>query len=163
MRRTLLILCVLAAGSCHAQEVHERRNWFSDPFFQISNSIINCPVPAGPYITEPERKVQSHHRAERGASCWLAGMCDRSSSYEYDQEIAKNLHLKLAQSKAFLNSSLWVTVQSRVVYIEGCVRDQTVANDLEAIARGVPNVQQAIAAVYEGPASNSPYKQLNPP
>src|SRR5437899_5540536 len=30
----------------------ELRNWFDDPFFAISSAIADCPVPAGPFVTE---------------------------------------------------------------------------------------------------------------
>jgi hypothetical protein len=161
MRRTALPLCLLiSAAMINAQDISGRRNWFNDPFFQISHEIADCPVPAGPYITEAEKKAQSHHRTERGTSCWLAGECAKPNSYEYDRDIARDMQTMLAQRPPFTNSTLWVTVRGRVVFIEGCVRDQAAETQLEAFARSVPNVQQAVALVYTDLAALPPYRPL---
>ncbi len=169
MLRLLLHLSLLAAllaprlGA--AQSAPERRNWFDDPFFQIASSVPNCPEPAGPRITEAERLPQTHHRAERGTTCWLAGQCDRPNSYAYDADIAAALRAKLAQaSNPFAAATLWVTVQGRVVYLEGCVPDPAMEAALERFAGAIPNVQQAIAAVFvnDGTA-RPPYRLLNAP
>lgn len=163
MIRCTPLLCALAAAApCAAQDVAQQKNHFNDPFFQIAAAIPQCPVPAGPFITEAERQVQAHHRAERGTTCWLAGACDRPNSYAYDQDIAKALQTALAAGNPFAASSLWVTVQGRTVFIEGCVPGPGVAQALEAFVRAVPNVQQAIALVYADLSARPPYKLLNP-
>lgn len=58
-----------------------------------------------------------------------------------------------------------MTVQGRVVYIEGCVPDQGMEPALEAFARSVEGVQQSIAAVFVKGASSSrpPYRLLSAP
>lgn len=165
MRRCLvLILLLVAMGHALAQQAPSRRNWFDDPFFQISSGVPNCPLPAGPFITEDEKRVQAHHRAERGTTCWLSGQCDRPNFYAYDADIAQALKAALqTKSVELKNTTLWVTVQGRVVYIEGCARGARVAPQMEGLARSVPNVQQAIAAVYAGPPVRAPYKRLDEP
>jgi osmotically-inducible protein OsmY len=60
------------------------------------------------------------------------------------------------------STSLWVTVQGRVVYVEGCVARQTQAKDIEAFVRGIPHVQQAIAIVTASPNAKPPYKVFGP-
>jgi BON domain len=138
------------------------RNWFGDPFFQIANALPDCPEPAGPRIGEAERQKQSHHRAERGTTCWLAGQCDRPNSYAYDADIAAAVRLGLAGSNPFAGATIWVTVQGRVVYFEGCVPAPAMAAALETFARGIPNVQQAIAAVrVTGDATRPPYRLMS--
>ena len=165
MLRPLLLAALAWPVPGAAQAVPERQNWFNDPFFQISNAIPDCPVPAGPLITEQERRVQSHHRAERGTTCWLAGQCDRPNFYAYDADIADAIKAALKASNPFAGATLWVTVQGRVVYIEGCVPDQGMEPALETFAKGVAGVQQAIAAVLVkgAPSARPPYRLLSAP
>lgn len=155
-------LFVACMGDAGAQAAAERRNWFNDPFFQVSVALANCPVPAGPFITDEEKRVQAHHRAERGTTCWLSGQCDRPNDYAYDADIAQALKAALRSRPAVLkNNTLWVTVQGRVVFIEGCARRAGVDSQIEAIARSIPNVRQAVAAVYAGPPAHVPYRLLD--
>lgn len=152
-----LALAILAAP-CSAQVEPERRNWFNDPFFQVSAFVPNCPLPAGPFITEAERNAESHHRAEKGTTCWLAGKCERPNAYDYDNDIAAALQAALAKRKPIADTTLWVTVQGRVVYFEGCATGKTVVAELEAFARKLPYVQQAVANVRVGSSMRAPYK-----
>ncbi len=163
MLRPLLFVSLAWPVPGSAQTVPERRNWFDDPFFQIANALPDCPVPAGPLITEDERRVQSHHRAERGTTCWLAGQCDRSSFYAYDADIADAIKAALKASNPFARATLWVTVQGRVVYIEGCVPDQAMEPALEAFAKRVAGVEQSIATVFVKGTSRPPYRLLRAP
>lgn len=151
-----------AALPCPAQPDGELRNWFDDPFFQISAAIADCPLPAGPFVTEAERRAQSHHRAERGTTCWLAGECDRPNDYAYDRDIATALRSALARHPPPAPSTLWVTVQGRVVYIEGCAAHAGADAELEAWARALPNVRQAIASVRTRPGAKPPYRLRSP-
>lgn len=157
----VLSLCTIALTT-HAQE---RRNYFNDPFAQVSNTIPDCPLPAGPFITEQQRHEQSHHRAEKGTTCWLAGQCDRPNSFAYDVDIFTGLKTALATSPLLAGTTLWVTVQGRVIFIEGCVADETVGMKLEALAASVPNVQQAISNVYAPtqPGAKPRYRLLTDP
>lgn len=136
----------------------ELRNWFDDPFFQITGAIPGCPEPAGPRITEGDRLVQSHRRAEKGTTCWLAKECERPNAYTYDRDIGAESRVAVQSTKLFQNSSLWVTVQGRVVYVEGCVENETQAAEIEAFVRGLPHVQQTIAIVSGNPVGRQPYK-----
>ena len=71
MRTLTVFVAMLVMGnvSSHAEDI---RNWFGDPFFQITSAIEHCPEPAGPRVTRAERQAQSHRRAEKGTTCWLA-------------------------------------------------------------------------------------------
>ena len=137
----------------------ERQNWFDDPFFQVSAAIADCPLPAGPFITEAERRVQAHHRAEKGTSCWLAGLCDKPNFHAYDAGIAEAFKAAWPAQSGFADSTLWVTVQGRVVYIEGCVAEPAAEAALEVFARRLPDVQQALAIVRSRPGAAVPYKR----
>jgi hypothetical protein len=164
MLRPLLLLALAWPVPGPAQPAPALRNWFGDPFFQIANGQPDCPEPAGPRITEAERQKQTHHRAERGTTCWLAGQCDRPNSYAYDADIAIAIRQGLATNNPFSRASIWVTVQGRVVYLEGCVPEASMEASLEAFARQIPNVQQAIAAVrVTGDPARPPYRRLVDP
>jgi len=159
MRRRLVLFALAASTStCGAQPAKELQNWFNDPFFQISASIPDCPTPAGPFVNESDRRVQAHRRAEKGTTCWLAHECDRPNAYTYDQDIATAFQTALRDHNPFLNTTLWVTVQGRVLYIEGCATQESQIAEVEAFARALPHVQQAIAIVRTDPSARPPYK-----
>ena len=161
--RALALLAVLVATDGHGQAPPQRSNTFNDPFFQVTSRLPDCPVPAGPRITEAERTSQSHARAERGTSCWLAGDCDRPNAYAYDRDIAMSLQAALPLSNTWPRSSLWVTVQRRIVFIEGCADRMSAARKLEALAKAAPNVQQVLVAVSAKRGGRPPYKLLSAP
>ena len=146
-----------------AEGASERRNWFNDPFFQMAVGIAGCPLPAGPYITDEERRLQSHNRAERGTTCWLAGQCERPKFYDYDAEIAATLEAALRERNPFGGATLWATVQGRIVFIEGCVADEADATPLETYVMAIPNVTRAIAIVHVLGTRKPPYKLRTAP
>jgi hypothetical protein len=153
------LACLLAApAAAQAPGGDETRNWFDDPFLQISSAIPDCPVPAGPFITKAERLAESHRRAEKGTTCWLAGQCDRPNAFAYDRDIAANIRAALARSHPFPDTTLWIRVQGRVVFVEGCVRGNDVAARLEAFARSQRFVEQAFANVRTCPGGRPPYR-----
>jgi hypothetical protein len=159
----LLICAVTPIIVSRAQDGPELRNWFNDPFFQISNAIPNCPVPAGPFITFAEKQTQSHHRAERGTTCWLVGKCKLPNAYAYDQDIAENFKSAWSERSPFKNSTVWVTVQGRIIFMEGCVQDRKSLRDIEKFALSIPDVEQAVAFVYSDLSTRPPYKLLVSP
>ena len=160
----LRLLGAFAAGVLHAQArpAEELRNWFNDPFFQVSAAIADCPLPAGPFVSEAERRLQAHHRAERGTTCWLAGECDRPNDYAYDGDIATAFRAAWAAHAPVTRTTLWVTVQGRIVFIEGCAAEASATAALEAFARSLPNVRQAIANLRTDPAQRPPYALRSP-
>ena len=152
--RKLLLGLLLLAGNARAGE--PLQNWFDDPFFQISRAIPHCPLPAGPFTGNADRRVQAHHRTEKGTTCWLAGECEKPNAFMYDHEIAEAL--RGALRGRFADTTLWVTVQGRVVYFEGCTKRASVVAELEAVAREVPHVQRAIAIVRASARERAPYR-----
>lgn len=157
-----LSAAAVAACTGAAAASPELRNWFDDPFFAISSAIADCPLPAGPFVDEAERRVQAHRRAEKGTTCWLAGECDRPNAYVYDRDIAAAIRERAPRSGLLESTSLWVTVQGRVVYVEGCAASPRAEADLEAFMRGMPHVQQAIAAIRTDPTARPPYRLRGP-
>lgn len=164
-RRRGPLLAAIAAAMLHgpARPAEELRNWFDDPFFQVSAAIADCPLPAGPFVTEAERRVQSHHRAERGTTCWLAGQCARPTDYAYDADIATAFRAAWAAHPPVAGTTLWVTVQGRIVFIEGCATQASAAAALEAFARSLPDVRQAIASLRTRPGQRPPYPLRSSP
>lgn len=151
---------ILAAAMVPGLAAEELRNWFNDPFFPVRESLVGCPVPAGPFVDHKGFLAQSHRRAEKGTTAWLAGEALRPKAYAYDAEIAERLQRAFRDSRLFHPSALWITVQGRVVYVEGCVPAALAAATLESFVRSVPDVQQAIAIVRRGPAKRVPYAVL---
>lgn len=150
-----MVLCGMAA---HAEQP-ALQNWFNDPFFQVTHADLRCPQPAGPFVDERGRREQAHRRAEKGTTCWLAGECERPKAYAYDAGIAQAVQRAFAGSSRFRSTTLWVTVQGRVVYIEGC-GDARTARAAESLVRALPDVQQAVAIVRSGPQAPVPYRVM---
>jgi hypothetical protein len=158
-----LVLGTLAAALAGAARADDLRNWFDDPFLALSQALPDCPRPAGPFVSERERQGQAHRRAEKGTTCWLAGECERPNAFAYDRDIAAALQaLVRAQPQAFAGTTLWATVQGRVVYLEGCAADARAPQRIEALVRALPHVQQALAIVRTDPRAAPPYR-LAPP
>jgi hypothetical protein len=155
----LLPLAVLLLAGTADEELALNR--FNDPFEMVSGDIADCPEPRGPRTTAAEMRVQAHHRAERGTTCWLKGECSEPNAFRYDAAIAAELRSRLARTSALHPSSLWLTVQGRVVYLEGCVARDDQAPELEALARSLPQVQQALALVRVGRGGPLPYRRMD--
>jgi ABC-type amino acid transport substrate-binding protein len=175
-RLALATAGLLGAALCHAQavatevsaavsaDVPDRQNRFNDPFFQVSHAVPDCPEPAGPRVTAEEKLRMTHHRLERGGTCWLRGECIYPTAYGYDPDIAQALQDRLQQHNPFAaDSTVWITVQGRLVYLEGCVRDPSQAAAWQAWVQEVPYVMQVITALTPNPAQRVPYKRLTDP
>lgn len=151
-----LLVALLLAGAADEAVL----NRFNDPFEAVSADIPGCPEPRGPRVTAAEARVQAHHRAERGTSCWLRGECREPNAFRYDAAIAGTLRDRLKANPALHPSSLWFTVQGRVVYLEGCVAQPAQAAALEQAARAVPDVVQALALVRVSAGGALPYRRM---
>ena len=154
--KTLALCCALVPALSAAQEA-PLKNWFNDPFIQVRNNIPQCPLPLGPLQTEQEMKEESHSRVERGTSCWLAGKCAEPNAYRYDAPIAKAVEDHFRSSDAFQQSSLWITVKRRFVWVEGCVDPAISAAALEAAVKSIPDVERVLVNIMPGTAGKPPY------
>jgi BON domain len=155
----LLLLAGLAQSPSSLAE--ERRNWFDDPFFQVSFGLEGCPAPLGPLLTQDEQRREAHYRAERGTSCWLSGQCRESNAYRYDRDLAPQVAAALKTVPGIERSSVWVTIQRRWVFLEGCVASVEQIALLESAARAVPEVEIVVPALNIG-VSGPPRYQLAP-
>ena len=164
-----LCLCVsLLSAVFPAHGDEQRTNRGHDPFFKISKAIDACPVPLGPLETEAEWLADSHYRIERGNSCWIEGRCRLSNAYLYDTEIAEAVQRRLANINAAMHwreqSTLWLTLQRRFIYVQGCVAPgfdkQAFLQELAKTA----DVERVIDDTTTNPrAAQLPYKTLADP
>jgi hypothetical protein len=143
-----------------AQSPAELKNWFADPYFAVSSWIHDCPVPRGPLITKTEMEQEAHVRVERGTRCYQEGRCRKANSYQYDVEIAENLRAALANSPALQGTSLWLTVQRRSIFLQGCVDSMSKKRALEKVARAVPDVERVNVDVTTDRLKPPPYPSL---
>jgi hypothetical protein len=167
IRQSLAGFLVCMAAT-HAYGQAPRVNRGHDPFFQISKAVSDCPVPLGPLETEQEWLDDSHYRIERGNSCWIEGRCRLSNAYLYDAEIADAVQRRLATLNVATHwreqSTLWLTLQRRFIYVEGCVAPgfdkHTFLTELEKTA----DVERVIDNTVVNPhAAQLPYKILSDP
>jgi hypothetical protein len=167
--RTMAAACAgLAVSlSLHAQSAPDgqtpRKNWYNDPFFALSKAVSACPLPLGPLMTKAEAEDDAHYRVERGTTCWLAHKCTKPNSYMYDDDIAAAVRQQLEGNAMLADTSLWITVQRRFVYAEGCV---PAAFDRDALRRrleAIPDVEQVFVRVTSDPRGPLPYKTLAHP
>ncbi|HYD60745.1 MAG TPA: hypothetical protein VEC35_10345 [Noviherbaspirillum sp.] len=157
MRTAVGPLVLLIMGATCVADDASLKNWFDDPFFQVSDGIAGCPRPLGPLLTESEMKSESHSRAERGTSCWMSGACSQPNAYMYDQEIARGVRERL---RAGADTSLWITVKRRFVWVEGCVAHPAQTADLESQVKSLPNVEHVLVNVMTGTRDKPPYRTL---
>ena len=150
----------LAPMPVHCDEVV--RNWFNDPFFRVRSAIADCPMPLGPYVTEAQRLHEAHYRSERGLRCYLEKKCTKPSSYMYDADIAAAVRSRFEASPLLRDASLWVTVQRRFVWVEGCVASSQGRREIEALLKGVPDVERLVVFAWNRRGGQAPYRTLQP-
>jgi hypothetical protein len=158
-RPALLLVSLLAAQAGTAQETAgpTKQNWFDDPFFQVSAGLPACATPEGPFYTAEERRLQTHSRLERGTSCWLAGQCADSNAYRYDKPLAPKVRAALRAVPGVDRGSVWVVIQRRWVYLQGCVPNTALARKLERAARALPDVETVVPDLMTGTRGKPPY------
>ncbi len=142
LRFFLLALFLTVGGVGHAEE--ERRNYFDDPFLQVTNGLPGCPSQKGPLITLAEKQAAAHYRAERGTSCYQSGRCRLPNAYLYDKEIIPRVHKALLADGGFADTSIWVEGQRRWVWVKGCVRTAEQSTRIEQVVRAIDDVEMVI-------------------
>jgi hypothetical protein len=135
-------------------------NPFGDPFLAATRGRA-CPAPLGPAYSEAERRIEAHSRAERGTTCWLAGLCAEPNAYRYDAANAAAAVGALRADPALAESAIWVTAQRRFIYLEGCVGDAAQAARAEAVVTALPDVDRVIPALAL-PGERPPYAAAAP-
>ncbi len=124
-------------------------NHYNDPFIQVTTGIAACPQPRGPYMTAKEAQAEAHPRIERGTTCFQAGKCTEPNSYRYDARIAKAAQqvaaTALLRSPSLAQSSVWITVQRRFIFVQGCVARREHISRWQALFKTVPEVEYVSA------------------
>jgi hypothetical protein len=141
----VLVLLFSATLFANALASETLKNHYNDPFIQVTSALKQCPQPRGPFMTLAEANAEAHPRIERGTSCFNAGKCKESNAYFYDARIARAaqslIEKELASSAALRQSSVWLTVQRRFVFVQGCVADAKQKARWEALLKRVPEVE----------------------
>lgn len=164
MKAAPALLCLIGAwgGLAHAQAPPEKKNWFGDPFFQVSSGLAACPVPEGPLLTQDEARAVEHWRVERGTSCYEAGKCRLPNAYLYDKELAAPVAAALAAVPGVQAGSVWVTIQRRWVFLQGCVTTPQQITALQQAAQAVPDVEIVVPMLLVG-TTGKPRYDVRPP
>lgn len=147
MRHGLLLAVLCFCGIATAQE---RKNYFEDPFMQVTAGVPGCPVPAPPGMTEEEMARAAHVRAQHGVSCYLAGRCRLANSYLYDKELVPRVALYLQRDGRFADTSLWILGERRLITVMGCVQLPEQAQALERAIGLVDDVMGVIDQTMAG-------------
>lgn len=160
------IAAFTASQSVLADDLRSNRG--NDPFFQISTAIAQCPQPLGPLETEQEWLDEAHYRIERGNSCWVEGRCRLSNAYLYDAEIAETVKRRLQSINQATywrgRSTLWLTLQRRFIYVQGCVSSDFDKDTFLSELAKTADVDKVIDNTTTDPKSNSlPYRTLTDP
>ncbi len=141
----LALFCLCGLG--HAAD--ERRNYFNDPFLQVTDGLDQCPRQVGPRITLSEMRAQAHDRAERGTSCYQSGRCRLPNAYLYDHEIIARVKKAIVVDGRFSDTSIWVEGQRRWVWLKGCVHTSEQSIAIENVVRGMDDVEMVINELVE--------------
>jgi hypothetical protein len=150
----IVAACAVASSGTAAEPW---KNWFDDPFFQVRAAVTGCPTPRGPLGPESDMRKEAHARVERGTSCWLAGRCARPNAYQYDAGIAEAVRQRFAGSGGVARASLWVTVQRRIVWVEGCAAQPDAERRVSRLLRGIPDLDRVIVQIARDPTGPLPY------
>jgi hypothetical protein len=141
----------------------ERRNGYDDPFVALSHDVVDCPLPLGPWMTQAEMQDDAHYRVERGTSCWLAHRCTKPNSYLYDAPIADAAKARFAGDPSLAGTSVWLTVQRRFIYAEGCASPSFDRDALRRELEALPDVEQVFIRITDDPRRSVPYKTRTEP
>ena len=148
--------CLSCSAARAAESSEPLKNHYNDPFVQVTNAIAACPLPRGPFMTAREAQAEAHPRIERGTTCFMAGKCQEPNAYRYDATIAGHARAAVVdavgKTPALAQSSVWLTVQRRFIFAQGCVGDKRQIARWEALLRAVPDVEYVGADFAVGAA-----------
>lgn len=136
-------------------------NWFNDPFVKVRAAIPDCPLPFGPLMRRSEMVTEEHSRVERGTSCWLAKKCAQANAYFDDARIGDQLAEHFAHAPEFADSTLWLTVKRKFVWVEGCSPGDVDAA-IDHFVRDTPGVEMVFVDVRHGANAHVPYRVAPP-
>ncbi|WP_325546896.1 BON domain-containing protein [Ramlibacter sp.] len=155
--RSFILPLLLASAAASAQE---RRNWFDDPFVQVTSAIPGCPVPRPPGMTEAEFRAAEHVRAQHGTSCYHSGRCRLPNSYLYDKEIIPRVAQYIRRDGRFDDTSVWVLGERRIVTLMGCVKTKEQAEQLQRSVGLVDDVMNVVDFLMVGTQGKPKYETV---
>jgi hypothetical protein len=152
-------ICSMGLVPAHAQE---RKNFFDDPFVQVTSAMAGCPAPREPGETQAELAALAHVRAQHGTSCYLSGRCRLPNSYLYDKEIIPRVAQFIKLDGRFDNTSVWVLGERRLVTLMGCVPSREQALEMEKAVALVDDVMGVINQLIVGTREEPRYQLARP-
>ena len=75
----------------------------------------------------------------------------------YDADVAEAVRQRFAAGTVLKTATLWVTVQRRIVWVEGCVQDSNAAPEIARLLKDVPDAEQVIVNVHRAGSVRPPY------
>jgi BON domain len=159
----LLCLSLGLLGPAADLCAQQRKNYYDDPFVQVTSAVPGCPVPEGPLITLDEMRAQGHGRVDRGTTCFRSGRCRLPNSYLYDKEIIPRVKTHIDQDERFANTSVWIVGSRRWVHLMGCVASEQQSDALERAVRGVDDVEAVINELMIGSDGKPRYRTVASP
>lgn len=156
MKQPVVSLLLSLAVACPAV-AQDRRNYFEDPFVQVSGAVAGCPVPRPPGMTEQELRDAAHVRAQHGGSCYRTGRCRLPNSYLYDKEIIPRVAQYIRQDGRFEDTSVWILGERRLVTLMGCVQSPEQSEQLERAVMLVDDVMGVINYLQVDPKAKPRY------
>jgi hypothetical protein len=160
--RRIVPVALLLLGSVAARGGDDPLgNWFNDPFLQVRSGERDCPTPFGPLMRRSQMVNEEHSRVERGTSCWLAKKCAQANAYFDDAHIGEQLARHFAEATEFADTTLWLTVKRKFVWVEGC-SPVDVDAAIDRFVRATPGVDMVFVDVRHGALGHVPYKIATP-
>lgn len=161
---------VASFAQTHTQRAHSGfQGWVDDPFFQFTSAVADCPQPLGPFVAESARAAVAREQAEKSGAFKGSADAQVNESAEafahalaqaVDAEIAAQLKAAFGKGQLYthsplVNSSLWATVQGRIVTIEGCISGDIPAgfdhalirSQIETLVSAVPKVLKVVVLI----------------
>ena len=154
LQQSIRALTAAAAFAATAAFAQTATNHFDDPFLRATSALPGCPVPAGPLYTPEQVRDEAHSRAQHGTSCYHSGRCRLPNAYLYDKEIAPRAVQYLQRDERLADSSVWIVVQRRIVFLQGCVKSREQAETMErsvGLIDDVMGVVNQLSAPDEAP------------
>ena len=154
LQTTRTLLAAVAFSGAIGTFAQTATNHFDDPFLRATSALPGCPVPAGPLYTPEQVRDEAHSRAQHGTSCYHSGRCRLPNAYLYDKEIAPRAVQYLQRDERLADSSVWIVVQRRIVFLQGCVKSREQAETMErsvGLIDDVMGVVNQLSAPGEAP------------
>lgn len=150
MRQQLTTALMAAAAWAGANAFAQTAtNHFDDPFLRATSALPGCPEPAGPRYTPDQVREEAHSRAQHGTSCYYSGRCRLPNAYLYDKEIAPRAVQYLQRDERLADSSVWIVVQRRIVFLQGCVKSREQAQEIERSVGLIDDVMGVVNQLSE--------------